>query len=211
MNFCAIIKKKKKKCFHQKQGWNRSPVFGRKISGRFVAPSAQFRSHRHRPGDLPSCHLPSSAISARFNQTTTPISNLSRRVTHNRASHLAGGRGRGVDERLPAPLLRSEATWHKVSSLAADRRPASSSRLVGIPQKVRFGNGKRRRERGDGGGSEITCWEMSAVVAKTRAAAPPHPRPALPPPPPPGRGASLRFAISGVFNLGGREVGRPDF
>lgn len=77
----------------------------------------------------------------------------------------------GACKRLPAPLLRSEAMWHKVSSSAADQRRASSSRLSAFRKKCVSEMGEAswrgRRGRGTREGA-ITSWEMSAVVAKTR-------------------------------------------
>lgn len=61
--------------------------------------------------------------------------------------------------------------WHKVASLAADQRQTSSSRLSAF-RKNEFRKWERGRGRGREGG--ITCSEMSAVVAKTRASADHH-------------------------------------
>lgn len=91
-------------------------------------------------------------------------------------------------------LQRNKVMWQKVMSLASDQGQLSLLCLLAF-QKSEFRNGKDDMRRREGG---ITCWEMQVVVAEMEGF-----------PPPPGRGASLWFAISVVFNLRDKGSASP--
>lgn len=167
-----------------------------------VAPSNEFHSHRCRPGHLPSCHL---APPRRHPLQSNHNFNKQFVAVRNAQSDQSFSRGWGGVRWTAQPVNTFSLLFWEVRRCGTKwqtsgnrvRHASRHSQRVSLEKGsgvVKGTEGTRRQKRGrrvDHKFGDVSgCGEDERPLE--------YPRP--PPTPPPGRGASLRFAISGDLN-----------